>query len=88
MTSHAIGTNAVLTHMAVEPTARNAGVGQALVAAFVGVAGEHGTPQLRLVTRDDPSGVAGFYERLGWSRGPSAVDVDGQQWVTYTLDLA
>jgi GNAT superfamily N-acetyltransferase len=84
-TTTATGT---LIHMAVEPTCRRSGVGQALVTTFVQVAAERGARRLRLVTRDGTNGAARFYEQLGWSRGPSMVDVDGQHWVTYTLDVA
>jgi GNAT superfamily N-acetyltransferase len=77
-----------LTHIAVEPACRLSGVGKALVATFVDIASERGGPQLRVVTRDDTSGAVRFYEHLGWSRGPTAVDVDGQTWIMRTLDTA
>lgn len=76
----------VLTHLAVTAQSRGAGVGAALVAAYVDEARSRGARRLRTVTLADEEGAGGFYERMGWRAGPQRPDLDGRVWSTYTLD--
>ena len=69
---------AVLTHVAVDPRARGAGVGGVLVETFVGVAGAAGADEACLVTLAGPDGAADFYRRLGWTYNGDRPDIDGR----------
>lgn len=77
---------AVLQHVVVAPRARGAGLGTALVTAFVDVLRARGVRQVRLVTRAD-DGAGGLYERLGWRRVRERHAPDGSRLVEYALDL-
>lgn len=57
---------AVLTHVAVVPEARGAGVGALLDDAFLAAVAAAGAAEARLVT-GVASGAAGFYLRRGWT---------------------
>ena len=76
----------VLTHLAVTAQSRGAGVGAALVSAYVDEARSRGARRLRTVTLADEQGAGAFYERVGWQAGPERADLDGRLWSTYTLD--
>jgi len=58
---------AVITAVAVHPSARGAGAGAALVTIFCSSAARAGTRRAELVTRADAGGASGFYTRLGWT---------------------
>ncbi|WP_299037710.1 N-acetyltransferase [uncultured Pseudokineococcus sp.] len=77
---------AVVSAVVVDPAARGAGVGEALLAAFCERARAAGTPVAELVTRAD-GGAAAFYERLGWQRVADRTSRDGARVLTYRLDL-
>jgi ribosomal protein S18 acetylase RimI-like enzyme len=67
---------AVLTHVAVDPTARGLGAGRRLVDAFVERATADVAAEVRLVT--EAGGAAnGFYERLGWTAAAARPNADG-----------
>lgn len=79
--------DAVLSHMAVLPTARGLGVGKRLVRAFCDEVRRSGVPGVRLTTRTNAAGASGFYERLGWCYVSEFVDQDGLAWTRLRLDL-
>jgi len=58
---------AVITAVAVHPSARGGGAGAALVTIFCSTAAGAGTRRAELVTRADAAGASGFYTRLGWT---------------------
>lgn len=76
----------VLTHVAVDPTARGVGVGAALVEAFLAAGRAAGRTEASLVTLAD-DGASGFYARLGWQPGPDRLDYDGRLIRPWTLAL-
>jgi GNAT superfamily N-acetyltransferase len=65
-----------LRALGVEPSARGAGVGQALVEACLERARADGAPMLRLHTAEFLTAAVAIYERLGFRRDP-AFDFDG-----------
>lgn len=69
---------AVLTHVAVEPAARGAGAGAALVTAFTSAARDAGCNEAVLVTLSGPAGAGPFYRRLGWKLRDLHHDHDGR----------
>lgn len=60
------GRTAVLTHVAVVPDARGAGVGTTLTDRFLTQAQDVGAREVQLVTLAGPDGAAGFYRDHGW----------------------
>ncbi|MFW6773338.1 GNAT family N-acetyltransferase [Nocardioides sp. CPCC 205120] len=78
---------AVLDAIVVEEFARGRGVGTALVEAFLRRAVEAGAERAELVTKAGAAGAAGFYERRGWTRTGSHTDRDGEEVVTFRVDL-
>jgi ribosomal protein S18 acetylase RimI-like enzyme len=75
--------------LAVDPTARGRGVGEALVRACIGRAAALGCSVLRLSTLPDMTAAHRLYQRLGFYRTP---DLDwepmpGDRLLTYALDL-
>ena len=56
--------------LAVDPLARNRGVGGALIQAVLDRARERGFSRVVLCTQDTMLGVRGIYERLGFQRIP------------------
>lgn len=85
--SPAQGRTGVLLHVAVVPSARGLGVGEALVGAFVDCARRAGLRRLELVTLAQEDGATSFYERLGWTRGEILADGD-IHYVKFAVDLA
>ena len=69
---------AVLTHLAVTPFGRGAGVGGALVEQFTTAARLAGCQEAVLVTFAGPEGAGPFYRRLGWTRRDVHHDHDGR----------
>ena len=67
---------AVLCAVAVEPDRRGQRIGARLVAQFLEHARLGGATTAELVTASE-SGAAGFYDRLGWRRGPDGRTRDG-----------
>jgi GNAT superfamily N-acetyltransferase len=82
---------AALLHVAVDPEARGAGVGAALVREFETQARRAGCTTARLVTFADarPFGTdaGSFYERLGWHRRDHRVDDAGRTVLVYERAL-
>lgn len=81
-----MGRLGVLSHIAVVPDARGAGVGEALVEAFVQSARSASVHRLQLLTLADGHGATTFYDRLGWRRLETLLDA-GQRYVKYELEL-
>ena len=77
---------AVVSAVVVDPAARGAGVGEALLAAFCDRALAAGAPGAELVTRAD-GGATAFYERLGWQCVADRTSRDGARVLTYRLAL-
>lgn len=77
---------AVLRHVVVDPAARGAGVGAALVTAFVDEAHARGASTVRLVTRAG-DGAGGLYDRLGWRCRRARRGPDGTVVLEYEMDL-
>lgn len=57
---------AVVAAVVVDPAARGAGAGEALVRAFTRLAAAAGAPEAQLATMVGPAGAGPFYARLGW----------------------
>lgn len=78
---------AVLTHVAVSPTARRGGLGAALVDEFVAAARAGGADRALLVTLGDARGAGAFYIGLGWDPIGSKLDNDGRPLDMFELSL-
>ncbi|WP_246062485.1 GNAT family N-acetyltransferase [Haloactinospora alba] len=78
----------MLNHIAVDTQYRGAGIGATLVRSFVEIARTHGTGRLQLYTARDKEKTQRFYERLGWTGHEPLTDVDGRQWVPFSLELS
>lgn len=81
---------AVLSHVAVVPSARGTGAGAALVRAFEEAARRSGATRAILTTLEGPDGAGPFYARLGWERTTTRRTHDGlpmEEWArTLTKD--
>lgn len=80
--------DAVLTHMAVVPTARSMGVGKKLAETFADQVRGSNADGVALTTRTGTAGASGFYEKLGWRPVAEFVDRDGLAWQRFRLDLS
>lgn len=80
--------SAVLSHVAVVPSARGAGAGTALVKAFVERVTATEAQAAELLTRDDELGAGRFYACLGWDHDGHLTDRDGLRWSKFRIDLA
>lgn len=78
--------SAVLSHVAVMPTARRSGAGTELVEAFTAASQRAGVNSVQLVTPFD-GGAVEFYDRLGWWRVADTVGRDGRRLVHFELVL-
>ncbi|WP_380168979.1 GNAT family N-acetyltransferase [Jannaschia sp. R86511] len=78
---------AVITALVVAPDARQAGVREALMAAFVERATAAGVAEAHLTTPVGPEGAGPFVEPLGWRRAGTHTTRDGLPVVTYRLPL-
>ena len=78
---------AVLTHVAVSPEARGAGVGGTLVEGFARRACEAGADEVRLITPSNGPGP-GFYRALGWHQLRSRRAADGTVVDVFVLSLS
>lgn len=78
---------AVLSHVAVAPSARGTGAGATLVSAFVQRVRATEAEAAELLTRDDDLGAGGFYACLGWDHAGHVVDRDGLRWARYRIEL-
>lgn len=76
---------AVLSHVAVEPGCGGAGIGTALVHAFVGEVSAAGARRVELVTLEGDAGAAGFYEALGWQHAGTSRR-EGQAFERFVLE--
>lgn len=75
-----------VTHVLVRPDRQGTGVGRSLLSAAAAEARTAGLSSLTLVTPPELAD-SGFYDRLGWRRGGSAISRSGEGFVTYELDL-
>lgn len=78
---------AVITAVVVDPAARGAGAGEALVRTFSRLASEAGAPEAQLVTMSGPAGAGRFYARLGWQPAGEHRTRDGAVVRVYRLPL-
>lgn len=81
------GRAATLTHIAVTSEARQAGVGQALVEAYLELCRDSCADRVTAVTRAGEEGADGFYERLRWSACGGSRDIDGHEFHRWRCDL-
>ena len=70
---------AVLSHVAVDESARGQGLGRELVAAFVREAARAGAERVVLSTLDGEQGAAAFYRREGWQDEGPGTGPDGRR---------
>ena len=85
--SRVTGRGAVLSHVAVIPGGRGAGIGTALVDAFLDRLRERSVEQALLVTASGLSGAGAFYRRHGWQFKGSSVGYDEAALDAYAYDL-
>ncbi len=79
---------ALLSSIAVAPSAQGQGVGRLLVNAWVAEARRRGCTGCFLTTdRDGNDAVNTFYQRLGWRLADSYATPQGRQMNRYVLDL-
>ena len=78
---------AVLTYVAVDPSARGRGIGNALVGRFLDEAAAAGRSEACLVTRAGPQGAGAFYAARGWVRVGHSRRADGQPLEHYRFLL-
>jgi len=77
----------VLAHVAVDPRARERGIGGRLVDSFEEEAVACGCERLLLVTAADGTGAGDFYRRRGWCCAGEHDTPDGQRIATYEIPL-
>jgi ribosomal protein S18 acetylase RimI-like enzyme len=75
--------------LVVDPAARRAGVGEALVRTCIELAGDEGCTAVRLSTEPTMTTAHRLYERLGFVRTPDRdwSPVEGVTLLTYVLDI-
>ncbi len=78
---------AVLSHVAVVPSARGTGTGVALVEAFEEAARRSGATHAILTTLEGSEGAGPFYARLGWERTTTRRTHDGLPMEEWTRAL-
>lgn len=78
---------AVLSHVAVVPGARGAGVGSVLLSAFLEEIRIAGIERAVVTTLDGPDGAADFYRRHGWRDAGIRKDVDGICIRSFAIEL-
>ena len=78
---------AVLTHLSVTEDARGAGVGTALVGAFVDLAERAGAPEARLVTAAGDHGAGAFYSANGWKHDGDRTNNEGDPISAFSLRI-
>lgn len=81
-----VGREAVLAHIAVQPSVRRGGAGSALVEAFHREVRRAEIASVVLLTAVDGPG-AGFYKRLGYDLEGTVKGADGQPWLRYRRRL-
>ncbi|MGI8536200.1 MAG: GNAT family N-acetyltransferase [Mycobacteriales bacterium] len=80
------GPEAVLTHIAVQPSVRRGGAGSTLVEGFHREVRRAEIASVVLLTEVDGPG-AGFYRRLGYDEEGEVTGADGQPWLRYRRRL-
>lgn len=78
---------AVLSHVAVLPGARGAGIGQRLVETFLGEAERAGCERVVLTTLEGESGAREFYLAHGWTEIGRRPTADGRESFAMRFDL-
>lgn len=78
---------AVLSHVAVVPSARGAGIGGMLVDAFVSAARSAGAESVILTTQSGAAGAGAFYSKQGWRPAGSRSTLDEGSVDVFELDL-
>lgn len=72
------GPTAVLTHVAIAPTAQGHRVGTTLTEHFLAAADRSGAAAVQLITRAGEEGAAEFYRRHGWELVGEHTDLSGK----------
>ena len=80
-------TEAVLSHVAVLPGARGAGIGQRLMESFLADAEREGCVRVVLTTLAGEGGARGFYLANGWRDAGRRSSTDGLQMIAMDFDL-
>lgn len=78
---------AVLTHVAVDPSASGSGTGRRLTDSFRRAVASAGASEIRLVTLAGDEGASGFYRRLGWHHVADRSGGDGSSVSEYRMPL-
>ena len=86
--SRTVGRTAVLTHVAIEPSAQTQGIGSTLIQDFQRRAAEAGCDRLTLVTASGDDGAGPYYRRRGWSAVSERCTPDGLRLTTYERPVA
>lgn len=79
----AAGVPAVLTHVAVTPTAQSHGIGSELIRRFEAEVSAVGCDRLTLVTASGDDGAGPYYRRRGWEALGERCTPDGLRLTTY-----
>jgi len=74
---------AVLTHVAITPSAQSNGIGSELIRRFDEEVADSGCERLTLVTASGPEGAGPYYEHRGWTRCGERPTPDGLWLTTY-----
>jgi GNAT superfamily N-acetyltransferase len=77
------GATAVLTHVAVVPTAQSRGIGSELIRRFDEEVATAGCERLTLVTASGDEGAGPYYRRRGWQASGDRCTPDGLHLTTY-----
>jgi ribosomal protein S18 acetylase RimI-like enzyme len=88
VTSLTSGPTAVLTHVAIRPTAQSRGIGSELIRRFHQEVAEAGCERLTLVTASGDDGAGPYYRRRGWSAVSERCTPDGLRLTTYERPVA
>lgn len=78
---------AVLSHVAVQPSAQGLGLGTSMILEFAQHATVAGATTASVATRAGESGAGALYERLGWRLTTERDTFDGRRIALYDLDL-
>jgi ribosomal protein S18 acetylase RimI-like enzyme len=86
--SSAAGRAAVLSHVAIEPSAQARGIGSSLIQWFQRQVAEAGCDRLTLVTASGDDGAGPYYRRRGWTAVGERCTPDGLWLTTYERPVA
>jgi ribosomal protein S18 acetylase RimI-like enzyme len=82
------GRTAVLTHVAIEPSAQSQGIGSTLIQRFQRQVADAGCDRLTLVTASGDDGAGPYYRRRGWTALGERRTPDGLLLTTFERPVA